>query len=418
MAALKETLLFLWLSSLHKLRRTSVLGAISAGLALYGDVVSPARDAVLRWTVLALLLAAASIAILVWVARRHRPLVEATAGGRRVLADRADVTSLAVTREVSLFAILALLMLGLTLTGQRTLAKPSASEGSGSLFATLLPALNGLRADMTEVKAELKQVKRETSEDPRKELANLGVAWNGDNFLEAVRTGDTRLISLFLQGEMPLYSASSQGRPLPVMLALNDSNARAVLDQLLRGGLDIDHYYEMPGGLGPVRTTLLGRALEKGNDDLALALLAKGADLAAPIQTFGTMGMTKDTFPLASAVQWQRWPVVAAMLEAHADISLGDYLAYREAVAVLPRVRAPAEREQLTALLPQLQPAGADGERLAAQMRLQEVNAELNKVALEGIREMRGSSRKLALDARYDELQKERAALMATTGQQ
>jgi hypothetical protein len=191
-----------------------------------------------------------------------------------------------------------------------------------------------------------------------------------------------------------------------------------VLDLLLRGGLEIDHYYEMPGGLGPVRTTLLGRALEKGNNDLALALVAKGADMAAPIQTFGAMGIAKDTFPLSSAVQWQRWPVVAAMLAAGVDISLGDYMAYREAVAVLPRVRTPAEREQLTALLPQLQPAGADGERLAAQMRLQEVNAELSKVALEGIREMRGSRRKLELDARYDELQKERAELMSATGQQ
>ena len=418
MAVFKETLLFLWLSSLHKLRRTSVLGAISAGLALYGDVVSPARDAVLRWTVLALLLAAASIAIMVWVARRHRPLVEAGANGRRVLADRADVTSLAVTREVTLFAILALLMLGLTLTGQRTIARDASKGGGGSLFATLLPALDGLRADMREVKSELQQVKRETSEDPRKELANLGVAWNGDNFLEAVRTGDTRLIELFLQGQMPLYSASSQGRPLPVMLALNDSNAPAVLDQLLRGGLDIDHYYEMPGGLGPVRTTLLGRALERGNDALALALLAKGADTTAPIQTFGTMGIAKDTFPLASAVQWERWPVVAAMLDARVDTSLGEYMAYREAVAVLPRIRAPAAREQLTALLSRLQPTGAEGERIGAQMRLQEVNAELNRVALEGMREMRGSSRKRELDARYDELQRERAGLMATTGQQ
>src|SRR5213075_1623615 len=112
------------------------------------------------------------------------------------------------------------------------------SPDSVSVFATLIPQLERLRADVAGVRHEvaavhkdvqvvqttLAGVKKEVSDDPRKELANLGTAWSGDNFLDAVRTGEVRTLKLFVAGDMPMTSALSQGRPLPVMLALNTTN--------------------------------------------------------------------------------------------------------------------------------------------------------------------------------------------------
>jgi hypothetical protein len=417
MGPLRETLSFLWLSSWWRLSRTGIFGAASAGIALYGDVVSPARNAISTWTLAALALAVAAIGALIWLARPHRPLVEIAPTGKRVLAARTLSARLNVVRDIAIFASVAALFLGVTWAGQSLVAGAGNADGDNtSLFATLVPELRGLRADVRAVREELSHVKRETSADPRKELANLGVAWTGDAMLESVRTGDLRVLELFLAGEMNVYNARSQGRPLPIMLALNDGNASEILQRLLDNGLDINHVYEMHGGLGPLRTTLLGRAIERGNDVLALALLEKDAKTDTPIQTFGVMGITKNTFPLASAIQWQRMDVAATLLEHGADPAQGDYLAYREAKALGTRVRSSADREKLDRLLTKLAPTGAAGAQIRDQLRLQEVNAELNQVALAGLREMSGSSRRRALDQRYNELQRERTELIAKLG--
>jgi hypothetical protein len=411
-----EALSFLWLSSWGRLRRISAFGALSAGMALYGDVVSPAREAVSTWTVAALAAAVLAVGALIWFTRPQRPLVERAPDGKRTATRKALPAPAAVARDTALFSLIAASLLGMTWAGQRWLADDKTSAGGGSLFVTLLPELQGLRADMRAVRGELANVKRETSEDPRKELANLGTPWTGDAFLEAVRTGDLRLIDLFLAGEMPVYSANSQGRSLPIMLSLNSSNPVEVLDRLLEAGVDINRIYEMSGGLGPVRTTLLGRAIERGNEDLALALLQRDADPNTAIQTFGVMGIAKSTFPLASAIQWQRWKTASALLQHKADPALGGYQAYREAQAVGSRVRDPAGQAALQRLLPQLEPSGSDGARVKDELRLAEVNTELNRVALAGLREMHGSSKRRMLDNRYNELQRERQALKARLG--
>ena len=47
-------------------------------------------------------------------------------------------------------------------------------------------------------------VKKETSDNPREQLANLGVAWSGEAFHDAIQNHDLSTIELFLRGEMPL----------------------------------------------------------------------------------------------------------------------------------------------------------------------------------------------------------------------
>lgn len=51
-----------------------------------------------------------------------------------------------------------------------------------------------------EMKVAIDLVKKETSEDPRKELANRGVSWNASSFWDALIQNDKEAIKLFIDG--------------------------------------------------------------------------------------------------------------------------------------------------------------------------------------------------------------------------
>jgi len=59
-----------------------------------------------------------------------------------------------------------------------------------------------IRSDVNEVGKTVAGVKKETSADPRKELANIGIAWEEKNIRAAIERGDTRVVSLFMDGGM------------------------------------------------------------------------------------------------------------------------------------------------------------------------------------------------------------------------
>lgn len=59
-----------------------------------------------------------------------------------------------------------------------------------------------IRSDVNEVGKTVNGVKKETSTDPRKELANIGIAWDEKNIRAAIDRGDTRVVSLFMDGGM------------------------------------------------------------------------------------------------------------------------------------------------------------------------------------------------------------------------
>lgn len=54
--------------------------------------------------------------------------------------------------------------------------------------------------EKTDKKIDL--VKEETSDNPRKELANLGINWSEESFVSALKQGDLPTIELFLKGGM------------------------------------------------------------------------------------------------------------------------------------------------------------------------------------------------------------------------
>jgi hypothetical protein len=63
-------------------------------------------------------------------------------------------------------------------------------------------ATRGIKEDTGKIVGKLDQLKQETSADPRKELANLGVAWTAQAFIDAMMDGDQRSVKLFLDGGM------------------------------------------------------------------------------------------------------------------------------------------------------------------------------------------------------------------------
>jgi hypothetical protein len=413
----REAVRYCWAAEGGKLRKQTLLGLIGTSISTYGDVVRPIAHAVpwfLAWVTALGIIALANIAI---YARRHGELTKPSEKhpDRRIGVGVPWLVKL--SRDTVELAVVCCSLLMITWAGERTIATRSDRQtDSVSLFATLIPQLEGLRADVRSMKEAVGSLKKETSDDPRKELANIGVTWSGDTFLDAVRSGDLRALKLFVAGGVPMETPSPQGRTLAAMLANNDTNPSAVLDVLVGGGLDVGHQYEVGAGLGRVKVTLLSRAIEKNNRPLVEALLRHHANVNAPIQTFGAFGTPRDTYPLASAMSWG-YPELAALLLDHgADPSVGDYAAYREAQAGLKRARSDASRQAFAALMPRLTPSGASGVRIADEVRLQVVEQELNDVALKSLRALRGTSQKAALDTKYEDLQRERKELQQRLG--
>jgi hypothetical protein len=250
--------------------------------------------------------------------------------------------------------------------------------------------------------------------DPRKELTNLGTPWTVDAFFDAIRRGETSTVRLFLAGRMTTDAPDTQGRPLPVMLALNTNNAADMLDLLVGAGLDVNHSYEVAGALGSQHMTLLSRAIERGSTPLISALIKHHVDVNSPIQTFGAMGLTRDTYPLASAISWKRFEIAQMLFDAGADPATGDYAGYREARALRERSTGDAESSsQLDVLVERLKPHGSAAARIEGELRLQDIEQKLNQIALASLRTLPGSFERRRLDAQYDQLQTERGKLRA-----
>lgn len=103
------------------------------------------------------------------------------------------------------FAIaISLLIVGL---GAYSKAKADTGGILASQFesvASLQKSLFGIQMDLQDIKHTLKNVKQETSTDPRKELVNLGMQFTENDFDKAVAHGDVRALELFSQARITL----------------------------------------------------------------------------------------------------------------------------------------------------------------------------------------------------------------------
>lgn len=92
-------------------------------------------------------------------------------------------------------------------------------------FAYVQRNLLDIKTDLKEIKHQLKSVKQETSEDPRKELINLGLQWREDDFENAVQKADLKVLKLYVESDFvpnDLYAGST------VYYALEKGNEQVI----------------------------------------------------------------------------------------------------------------------------------------------------------------------------------------------
>ena len=83
-----------------------------------------------------------------------------------------------------------------------------------------------IRNTTSRIEKKVAVLKRESSDDPRKELANMGVLWTRSAFNAALRAGDDRITGLFFQGGMRLESNGYEGQVGPLATILRSDNVK------------------------------------------------------------------------------------------------------------------------------------------------------------------------------------------------
>ena len=77
---------------------------------------------------------------------------------------------------------------------------------------SILTSLDRIEGKVDELSKQVVAVKQETSADPRKELQNLGVAWDRANFNKALEEHDARAVELFIKSGMKLECGKYEDR--------------------------------------------------------------------------------------------------------------------------------------------------------------------------------------------------------------
>jgi hypothetical protein len=106
----------------------------------------------------------------------------------------------------------------LFLSGALFLLQGSAEESKDRGFlAAQSTAVERLQSDLglvgkqlDEISHKLENVKKEVSEDPKKELANQGLSWKYESFLESLYNRDYAVIELYARGGMKLRNSDLQ----------------------------------------------------------------------------------------------------------------------------------------------------------------------------------------------------------------
>ncbi len=243
------------------------------------------------------------------------------------------------TCDLFMASVLTAVIAGLLTVGQALTDK--ASGGNEPLMAILIPQLQSIDEGVSEIADNTAEIadntadivvntaasKREVSENPRKELANLGIAWTSDNFMQAIEARDFETMRLFLEGGMNVETASWQGMMLPVVLGRTKDDIPEILSLLSEYGLDPNYRF----GQGSNRSndkTIIGWAAQIDRPDIIKAAAKIGGDPNLPINSLGAFGMTSVQTPLVAAADHGKFAAGLALLEAGADPSAEDWLVY------------------------------------------------------------------------------------------
>ena len=168
-----------------------------------------------------------------------------------------------ILSSLAAFSILASLSAGvlwIQIGSQGAISDASTAIGkSASKIEVAATTIEQTSSTIKEVNSKIDQVKKETSSDPRKELANLGITWDKGNFHSAIKANDLRIVSLFLDGGINLQDDSVQGW-ISSMLFYKDYFSKHEAVRTLMHTKGIDFLKTFPGEGGAV-----SRALSTGN---------------------------------------------------------------------------------------------------------------------------------------------------------
>lgn len=140
--------------------------------------------------------------------------------------------------------------------------------------------------------------KREVSEDPQKELSNMGVPWTNDGFGQALLRNDTRVVSLFLAAGWNLTSDFGEGNAIGHYVARGDmsnpSRVEDIFDMLVRHGLSVNA--PIFRFRGTRAADIATSAVHGCNFTMLKIALARGADRGkAQLQAQSYMGAPDDS---------------------------------------------------------------------------------------------------------------------------
>ena len=401
----------------------SFFGLIGAATGLASDIYEPLLPSTMLWIVVSI----AGFVICVWFFQNALEKQDDTK--ERIFGDGAILFG----GSIPIVALLALVQFFF----------PAAEDDNESAIARMFPAVENLQVSIgalderltsidegiaglnegvseinegvSEIREDVKGLKRETSDNPRKELANLGVQWNGDSFLQAIAEGDIQTVRLFVDGGIRPETARNQGRPLPIMLGKNTFNSDDMVSEVLRTGVDIDYSFPSGNFSGPKTYTMLSWAIQVDNINLVKALIKNGADVNKEVEASAAVGIGAVYYPLPLAVSRGSFEIANLLLDQGADPSTDNYASYRALNLAWERLTAKGKESAAKQLLQRLEPPGSAKEKVDAELRLIAIKRELTDVALESMRSV-SQSEKQRYDARYDELQVERAALVKKYG--
>lgn len=196
---------------------------------------------------------------------------------RRTVAARAERLLEQVLRHKLLAATASVLLLaglgtaGIILQQSTRATVVVAAQQMQSSAADLARTGEGMRRGLA-------NAKQETSENPRKELANLGVPWSPERFLEAVTTGDLDTVRLFLAGGMAPDVPYQGCSVIWYAIARGMPRAREQMDLFVERHFDVNAERScQPSASSQYSGTAMDAAITYGNDAVVEALLAHGA---------------------------------------------------------------------------------------------------------------------------------------------
>jgi hypothetical protein len=149
------------------------------------------------------------------------------------------------------------------------------SEDARAIQSNLL----NLEMQTADINKKLDGIQSGKSSDPRVELGNIGVSWKQEEFEQASKRGDLRVMELFLQGGMGIYSTySDKGASIPLYIVNGDFPKQQEQFALLKKyGVNLDERTTIQSK--PDSTTppnLYFYAMEQGKKESAQALANVG----------------------------------------------------------------------------------------------------------------------------------------------